>query len=133
MAQLNEAYSAGDQAKLNKLVDDFRNSPDLVAGDSIGDELVRAIRQISQIKNRLTDLKEQERLARLSEAFTLKQKMHAEMLEGRDMIRQMAARAVVQIKKSERRLANLRNVNKAAEDYVKDKYGMDIAGFRQSG
>ena len=53
MAKLNEAYSAGDQNKLNKLVEDFRDSPDLIRGDSIGDNLVRAIRQIFQVKNRL--------------------------------------------------------------------------------
>src|SRR4051794_9844565 len=28
MAELNQAYSAGDQTKLNKLVDDLRNSPE---------------------------------------------------------------------------------------------------------
>ena len=131
MAQLNEAYSAGDQSKLNKLAQDFRNSPDLVKGDSVGDELVRAIRQISQVKARLTELKHERSQAEGSEVFVLREKMEAERAEGRDMISQMAARAAVQIKKSERRLANLRSVNEAAEQYVKDKYGMDISGFRQ--
>ena len=130
MAQLNAAYSAGDQTKLNKLVEDFRNSPDLVKGDSTGDELVRAIRQISQVKVRLKELREEMLSAEASELYTLREKMRAEMAEGRDMIKQMAARTVVQIKKSERRLENLRNVNLAAEEYVKDKYGMDISDFR---
>jgi hypothetical protein len=132
MAQLNEAYSAGDQTRLNKLAEEFRNSPDLVKGDSVGDELVRAIRQISQVKNRLNELNREKIIAQGTEVFSLRAKMQAEMLEGRDMIKQMAARTVVQIKKSERRLANLRNVNKAAEEYVKEKYGMDISGFRQT-
>ncbi len=131
MAQLNEAYSAGDQTRLNKLVEDFRNSPDLVKGDSVGDELIRAIRQISQVKARLTELREERHNAELSEVYTLRERMKAEMSEGRDMIKQMAARTAVQIRKSERRLANLRSVNQAAEDYVKDKYGMDISKFRQ--
>ncbi|MEO6655518.1 MAG: hypothetical protein ABIO36_05500 [Pyrinomonadaceae bacterium] len=130
MAQLNAAYSAGDQTKLNKLVEDFRNSPDLVKGDSTGDELVRCIRQISQVTGRLHELREEMLNAESSELFTLREKMQAEMTEGRDMIKQMAARTVVQIKKSQRRLENLRNVNLAAEEYVKDKYGMDISDFR---
>ena len=50
MAKLNEAYSAGDQKQLNKLVEDFKNSPDTVKGDSVGDDLVRVIRQIAQIR-----------------------------------------------------------------------------------
>ena len=131
MTQLNEAYSAGDQTRLNKLAEDLRNSPDLVKGDSVGDELVRAIRQISQVMGRLNELADEKKTAESSELFSLREKMRAESAEGRDMIKQMAARTIVQIKKSERRLANLRTVNQAAEEYVKDKYGMDISGFRQ--
>ncbi|MBK8465411.1 MAG: hypothetical protein IPL32_06230 [Chloracidobacterium sp.] len=130
MAQLNEAYSAGDQTKLNKLVEDFRNSPDLVKGDSIGDELVRSIRQISQVKKRLNELVEEKFTAQQSELYTLREKMQAEAAEGRDMIKQMAARTAVQISKSTRRLENLKIVNKAAEEHVRDKYGMDISTFR---
>jgi vacuolar-type H+-ATPase subunit I/STV1 len=133
MAQLNEAYSAGDQARLNKLVEDFRNSPDLITGDSAGDKLVRAIRQISQVKHRLIELREEKRSAELSELYTLRQKMQAEMAEGRNALKHMAERTRTQIKKSERRLANLKSVNQAAEEYVKDKYGMDISEFRGEG
>lgn len=130
MAQLNEAYSAGDQTKLNKLVEDFRNSPDLVKGDSVGDELVRSIRQISQVKKRIKELDNERHTAEQSELYILREKMKAEAAEGRDMIKQMAARTTVQIRKSERRLANLKIVNKAAEEHVKDRYGMDISDFR---
>ncbi len=130
MAELNEAYSTGDQGKLDKLVEDFRNSPDLVKGDSVGDELVRAIRQIYQIKTRFTELRKEKLAAESSELFALRKKMQTEMAEGRDMIKQMAARTAVQLKKSIRRLENLKNVNRAAEEYVKDKYGMDISDFR---
>jgi hypothetical protein len=130
MAKLNEAYSAGDQNRLNKLVEDFRDSPDLIMGDSIGDQLVRAIRQIFQVKNRLKELREEKLVAELSELFTLREKVQAEMLEGRNMIKQMAERTKTLIKKSERRLENLRNVNSAQEDYVKERFGMDISAFR---
>jgi predicted nuclease with TOPRIM domain len=130
MSQLNEAYSAGDQTRLNRLVEDFKNSPDLVEGDSVGDNLVRVIRQISQVKIRLIGLREEKRATEASELYELNEKMQSEIAEGRDMIKQIAARTAVQIKKSERRLANLRSVNKAAEEYVKDRYGMDISTFR---
>ena len=130
MAELNAAYSAGDQAKLNKLVEDYRNSPDLVKGDMVGDELVRAIRQIFQIKARLIALKAERLDAEQSELFELRQRVEAEMAEGRDLLAQMAARTRVHIKKSERRLANLRIVNQAQEEYVKERFGMDISDFR---
>lgn len=130
MAELNQAYSAGDQAKLDKLAEDLRDSPDLVEGNSIGDNLVRSIRQISQVKKRLKELQKENAAAQDSELFILREKMQAEAAEGRDMIKQMAARTAVQIRKSMRRLENLRMVNKAAEEHVKDKYGMDISAFR---
>lgn len=130
MAKLNEAYSAGDQNRLNKLVEDFRDSPDLIKGDSPGDDLVRALRQIWQIKNRLKELGEEKLKAELSELFILREKVEAEMLEGRNILKQMAERTKTHIKKSERRLTNLKNLNEAQEEYVKERFGMDISAFR---
>lgn len=130
MAKLNEAYSAGDQNRLNKLVEDFRDSPDLIRGDSIADELVRAIRQIFQIKNRLKELREEKLKAELSELYVLREKVQKEMREGRNLLKQMAERTKTHIKKSQRRLENLRNLNQAQEEYVKERYGMDITEFR---
>ncbi len=130
MAKLNEAYSAGDQAQLNKLVEDFKNSPDTVKGDSVGDDLVRAIRQISQIKVRLKELQEEKLKAEVSELYVLREKVNAEFKKGRDLLKHMAERTKSFIKKSERRLVNLKNVNEAAEEYVKERFGMDISAFR---
>jgi hypothetical protein len=130
MARLNDAYSAGDQNLLNKLVEDFRDSPDLVRGDTTGDELVRAIRQIWQIKNRLKELREERLKAELSELYVLREKVLSEMLEGRNLLKQMAERTKTHIKKAERRLMNLKNLNEAQEEYVRERYGMDISAFR---
>jgi len=131
MAKLNDAYSSGNQNLLNKMVEDFRDSPDFVKGDSIGDELVRAIRQISQIKNRLKQLREERSKTELSELYILREKVRTEMLENRNLLKQMAERTKTHIKKSERRLANLQNLNLAQEDHVKQRFGMDISAFRQ--
>ena len=130
MSKLNEAYSAGDQNLLNKLVEDFRDSPDLIKGDSIGDELVRAIRQISQVKNRLKELRGEKLKTQLSELFILKQKVYAEMLEGRNLFRQMAERTKTHIKKAERRLSNLKQVNEAAEFEMSERFGLNVSAFR---
>jgi hypothetical protein len=68
--------------------------------------------------------------AGLSELFVLREKVQAELAEGRNLLKHMAERTKTAIKKSARRLENLRNVNEAAEKYVKDRYGMDISAFR---
>lgn len=133
MSQLNEAYSSGDQARLDKLAEAFRDSPDMISGDSIGDNLVRAIRQIYQIKKRLAEIVKEMEDARQSETYALREKAESEKSEGRDMFLQMSSRARIQIMRSERRLATLRDLNAAQEEYVKEKFGLDIGEFRDSG
>ena len=131
MAELNRAYSSGDQEKLDKMIQELRNSPEVVKGDSVGDELVRVIRQIYQINKRFRELDEEKLQAEASELFDLRNKVKAEMAEGRDLLRQMAERTKTHIIKATRRLENLKNVNAAQEEYVKEAYGMDIKDFRK--
>lgn len=128
MAKLNDAYSAGDQNQLNELVEEYRDSPDLVAGDSIGDQLIRAIRQISQVKNRLRKIREEKDLVELSELYILREKVTAEMLEGRNLLKQMAARTRTHIVKAERRLSNLQGANAVTES--NERFGLDISALR---
>jgi hypothetical protein len=130
MAKLNDAYAAGDQKQLNKLVEDFKNSPDVVKGDTVGDDLVRAIRQTAQIKARLGELKEEKLKMELSELYGLRQKVEAELVLGRDLLKHMAERTKTAIQKTKRRLENLKNVNESAEEYVKERYNLDISAFR---
>ncbi len=130
MAELNEAYSSGDQSKLNKLAANMRISPEMVTGDSPGDALVRVVRQIYQVRARLLELQQEETAAKESELFDLFGKVEAESAIGRDLLRHMAERAKTHILKTERRLENLQNVNRSAEEYVKEKFDMDIADFR---
>jgi hypothetical protein len=133
MSELNRAYSAGDKAKLNKLAGEIHTSPDTIIGDSAGDRLVRAIRQIAQVRVRLQDLKNERAESESSELYELMLRVETGQTEGRDLLAQMAARTRVHIKKSQRRLANLHSVNKAAEEHVKEQYGVDIMDFRQAG
>ena len=69
-------------------------------------------------------------LERFASPVILVDQVQAEMAEGRDMLAHMANRTKTHINKAERRLKNLKNVNLAAEEYVKEKYGMDISDFR---
>ena len=130
MAELNNAYSSGGQNRLRKFADELRVSPEAVTGGTIGDELVRAVRQIWQIKRRMAEISLEKRETLGSELFILHTKANDEATAGRDMLRQMAERAKTHIVKTQRRLENLQNVNQSAEEYVKEKFGMDISDFR---
>ncbi len=130
MAKLNDAYADGDQVLLNKLVEDYRDSPDLVKGDTVGDKLIRLIRQISQVTRRLKELRAEKLELSLSELFVLQVKVRKEQSEGRNLLKQMAERSKTHIKKAQRRLANLQNVNEAVENEIKERFGFDVSAFR---
>lgn len=130
MAQLNHAYSSGDQEKLRKMAAELRVSPETVTGGSVGDRLVRSIRQIAQIRRRLAEIKNERAEALASELYSLSTKDAEEAAAGRNMLKHMSERAKTHIAKTQRRLENLRNVNQSAEEYVKDRFGMDISDFR---
>jgi len=130
MSKLNDAYAQGDQKLLNKLVEEHRDSPDLVKGDLVGDQLVRVIRQISQVTRRLKELRAELLETELSELFILREKVRSEQMEGRNLLKQIAARTRSHIKKAERRLANLENVNEAAEKDLNERFGIDVSAFR---
>ena len=132
MAELNQAYSSGDQGKLKRLSEDLRISPDAVSGGTVGDELVRAIRQIAQMRKRFKEIEMERSGSESSELFELYGKVEAEAAEGRDLLKHMAERAKTHIKKTQRRLENLKNVTAAQEEHVKETFGMDIGEFRKN-
>ena len=89
------------------------------------------MRQIYQIRKRFAELEREKAEAEASELYELRVKAKAEMAEGRDMLKQMAQRTQTHIVKARRRLENLRNVNAAQEEYVREEFGMDIEDFRK--
>lgn len=131
MAELNRAYASGDQRKLDRLVADFRISPETVIGDSVGDRLIRAIRQIHQIRTRFRELETENLSVENSELYDLFFRAKSEAAEGRDLLKQMAGRAETHIKRSRRRLENLKSVTAAQERHVLETFGLDIGDFRK--
>jgi hypothetical protein len=131
MAELNQAYSAGDQKKLDRLTAEIHVSPDVISGDTIGDRWVRAVRHIAQVRSRLGQLKLERAESASTELYELMQRVEDEQRQGRDLLAQMAARTKVHTAKLRRRLTNLQSVNKAAAEHVKERYGMDISDFRE--
>lgn len=130
MAELNRAFSSGDHDHLRKMQSELTISPAAVTGTSIGDELVRAIRQIAQIRRRLGEIEIEMRETRASELCILFVQVRNEALSGRDLLSHMAERAKTHILKTKRRLENLKNVNESAKEYVRERFGMDISEFR---
>lgn len=128
MAKLNDAYAVGDVKLMDALIEEHRDSPDLITGDSVGDGLVRLIRQIYQVKRRLQTLKTERIELELSENNQLRLKVDVEMRGGRNLLSQMAERTKTNIKRARRRLEVLKQ-NTAVLD-ANEHYGLDVSMFR---
>jgi hypothetical protein len=91
MSQANRAYEEGDETTLRQILDHYESSPETVQGEGIGVELIRIIRRITQVKNRLAEIEAEIRHLVESELHQLKVSAHEKQLEGRDLLAEMAA------------------------------------------
>lgn len=97
MAEANRAYEEGDEARLTAILVEWDSSPEAVKGDGIGAELVRTIRKIAQIRERLMRIEAEIEELKRSELHQLKMEMNKGVVEGRDLLEEMKSRLDEQI------------------------------------
>jgi RPA family protein len=88
---VNEAYSQGDADALQRILDEFGNSPESVQGEGVGAELVRIIRQIHQARKNIAAIEQELENLRASEIAQLRQDAEAARQENRDLLAKLAA------------------------------------------
>ena len=91
MAEANAAYQRGDAEALRRILEEYESSPESVRGGGIGADLVRVLRQLKQIRDRIAAIILE--IANLAEAEIAKLKAKADIAatEGRDLLAEMAA------------------------------------------
>lgn len=89
MAEVNEAYARGDEERIRAIIRDWHASPESVQGDGPGAELVRVIRKIAQVEQRLKTIATE--LAQLGkgELFKLKQAVEDAQANGQDLLKEL--------------------------------------------
>jgi acetolactate synthase small subunit len=108
MAQANDAYSRGDAEALQRILDEFGNSPESVQGEGIGAELVRIIRQIHQARTNIAAIEQELTSLRASEIAQLKHDTEVAQQEGRDLLAELASNVrerITDVKKKHETLA----------------------------
>jgi len=107
MVEINAAYQAGNEARLQKLFEDWENSPESVQGTGTNADLERMIRKVARAKERLQEIqKDMERL-RNSFAYTLKMRIRAAKKDGRDLLEDMAQKVTKQVERKQTLLDDL--------------------------
>jgi hypothetical protein len=97
MKEVNAAYSAGDEDALRRILAGLDTSPDAVQGSGIGADLIRVLRQLKQIRDRIAAIELE--IANLSETDLAKLKAKADVAatEGHDLLEEMEASINVRV------------------------------------
>lgn len=109
MAEANQAYTEGDEKRLQSILSDWVNSPESVRGDGIAAELVRIIRKMAQVQNRLLVIETEIQQLRQSDLFKLKAKASEFIEQDRNLLSEMATTVENQISEAKLRLKQLKS------------------------
>ncbi len=91
MKEVNAAYRVGDEDALRCILAVLDASPDAVQGSGVGADLIRVLRQLKQVRNRIAAIELE--ITSLSETDLAKLNAKADQAttEGRDLLAEMAS------------------------------------------
>lgn len=107
MAEVNQAYETGNEAKITKILTGYEHSPESVKGDGAGADLVRVIRRISQARARVAELDAETEALLRSDLYRLKSHLDQALVLGRDVLAEMAAKVANQISRAKSQLEKM--------------------------
>ncbi|HEX3044316.1 MAG TPA: molecular chaperone DnaJ [Bacillota bacterium] len=97
MADANRAYEEGDEVRLQAILHQWESSPDSVKGDGPGAMLIRVIRKIARVRERLHAIEVEFNELKETSLFKLKMKVEAAEDKGRNLLSEMAVFLTQQI------------------------------------
>ena len=107
MAEANRAYETGDAEALQRILDEYQDGAESVAGEGIGAELIRIIRQISLARTRLSAIEQELVTLRKSEIALLKKQAEEREQEGGDLLAELATAVREQIEVAKKKHESL--------------------------
>jgi hypothetical protein len=107
MAGANAAYASGNEEELRGMLIRWKTDPRAVQGDDVVAQLIRTIRLIACVKNRIREVKKEMTELRKSDLYFLRQRSERARAEGRDMLIEMRAGFERQIREQRDRVASM--------------------------
>lgn len=89
MVRLNLAYRTGNLADIDRVTLEFNNDPEVFAGHTIGEKIIKAIRTIAQLRRRLDELDKAQAAARDDPMYVLAQKCTEALTMGHDILAEL--------------------------------------------
>jgi CII-binding regulator of phage lambda lysogenization HflD len=120
MVKANRAYEAGDEETLGAILNEWEDSPESVKGKGTVAVLIRIIRKMAQVEDRLKVIESEIRRLKKSELYQLKRKVEAAEKEGNELLAEMTAAVEAQISSARERFNRIMNQSKepTPEDLV---------------
>jgi DnaJ-domain-containing protein 1 len=113
MAEANRAYEEGNIERLKQILREWETSPETVEGEGIGAELIRTIRKIAQVQDRLVSIEKAVEFLKASDLYVLMLKVIEAEEKGRDLLAEMAVTVNKMIDGANIKLANINKTNRA--------------------
>ncbi len=104
MVEVNLAYEKGDVEKLRSIVSQWENGPDSVEGEGAGAELIRIIRKIALVEERLGAIDREMTKLEATDLWRLKERVEDAEREGKDILAEMVASIESRIVEAKRKL-----------------------------
>lgn len=90
MAEVNQAYENGDKRRLEEILEQWEHSPEFVKGEGIAAELIRIIRKLAQVRERLQAIQLEIDTLKQSALYLLREKVIYAKIAGQDLLSEMA-------------------------------------------
>lgn len=104
MAEANQAYEAEDIEKLRSIFRNWTSRPELVRGEGVGAELIRAIRKIAQCRERLRAIQQEIAAVKQTELYQLQFEVNLAKTRGDNLLADMAHDIDEQIDRAQQEL-----------------------------
>ena len=129
MSLANEAYQTGNRQVLSDLLGEWEQTPILNSELDIAMELVRVIRQIAAVEQNIHAMIRQTEELKHTDIYVFKQRVDESLIDGIDLLAEMAAKVDLDIARIRRRLMTLRGEVGAASAPVDTPFETRIVHF----
>ncbi len=106
MARVNNAYRRRDMEALQKILEEWHESPDAVEGEGVAAELVRTIRMIAQIEKRIDEIEQAIEGLYEFPMWGLRTKIMEAEEDGRDLLEELAESLKIRIEETRSALSS---------------------------
>jgi DnaJ-domain-containing protein 1 len=111
MVAANQAYETGDEERLKAILIDWETKPESFHGEGVAASLIRVIRKIAQVQNRLHAINKEFTTLEQTDIGQLKERIKSANAAGIDLMAEMVKELDCQIAHARKNLYNLQSNN----------------------